>query len=122
MIKIVTFRKLRGGNKKYEIIFDKNGKKITRKFGASGMSDYTIHKDKNRRERYISRHKKDLKTNDPTKPGYLSMFILWNKPSIRSSLGDYKRRLGVYNRTGRFPKNISGSANLKSKFGKYYRY
>jgi len=122
MIKIVSFRKLRGGNKKYEIIFNKNGKKITRKFGASGMSDYTIHKDKNRRERYISRHKKDLTTNDPTKPGYLSMFILWNKPSLKSSLGDYRRRLGVYNRTGRFPRNISGSVNLKSKFGKYYFY
>ena len=106
MIKIVAFKKLKGSTKKYEIVFNKNGKKITRKFGAAGMSDYTIHKDKSRREGYISRHKKDLKTNDPTRPGYLSMFILWNKPSIRSSLSDYKRRLGVYNRTGKFPKNI----------------
>jgi hypothetical protein len=113
MIKIVSFRKLRGNNKKYEIVFNKNGKKITRKFGAAGMSDFTIHKDKMRREKYISRHRKDLGTNDPTKPGYLSMFILWNKPSIRASLSDYKRRLGVYNRTGRFPKTVSGSKILK---------
>jgi hypothetical protein len=113
MIKVVKFRKLRGNKKKYEITFDKNGKKYTRKFGAAGMSDFTIHKDKERRERYISRHKKDLKTKDPMKPGYLSMFILWNKPSLKASLADYKRRLGVYNRTGKFPTKITGSKKLK---------
>ncbi len=113
MIKVVKFKKLRGNKKKYEITFDKNGKKYTRKFGAAGMSDFTIHKDKERRERYISRHKKDLKTKDPMKPGYLSMFILWNKPSLRASLADYKRRLGVYNRTGKFPTKITGSKKLK---------
>ena len=112
MIKVVNFKKLRGGKKKYEITFDKNGKKYTRKFGSQGMSDYTIHKDKERRERYISRHKKDLRTNDPMKPGYLSMYILWNKPNLKSSLADYKRRLGVYNRTKKFPKAISGSKKL----------
>ena len=76
---MVNFKKLRGGKKKYEITFDKNGKKYTRKFGSQGMSDYTIHKDKERRERYISRHKKDLRTNDPMKPGYLSMYFGTNQ-------------------------------------------
>lgn len=113
MIKVVKFRKLKSGPKKYEITFLKNGKKYVRKFGAAGMSDFTIHKDKERRERYISRHKKDLKSKDPMKPGYLSMFILWNKPSLRASLADYKRRLGTYNRTGKFPINITGSKKLK---------
>jgi len=113
MIKVVKFKKLRGSGKKYEITFNKNGKKYIRKFGSAGMSDFTKHKDKERRERYISRHKKDLKTKDPMKPGYLSMFILWNKPSLKASLADYKRRLGVYNRTGKFPIKITGSKNLK---------
>ena len=113
MIKVVKFRKLKSGPKKYEITFLKNGKKYVRKFGAAGMSDFTIHKDKERRERYISRHKKDLKSKDPMKPGYLSMFILWNKPSLRASLADYKRRLGTYNRTGKFPIKITGSKKLK---------
>ena len=113
MIKVVKFKKLKSGPKKYEITFLKNGKKYVRKFGAAGMSDFTIHKDKKRRERYISRHKKDLKSKDPMKPGYLSMFILWNKPSLRASLADYKRRLGTYNRTGKFPIKITGSKKLK---------
>lgn len=112
MIKVKSFKKLTGNSKKYEITFEKNGKMYTRKFGATGMSDYTIHKDKERRERYISRHKKDLRTGDPMRPGYLSMYILWNKPSVKASLADYKRRLGVYNRTGKFPKGITGSKKL----------
>lgn len=112
MIKVKSFKKLKGNSKKYEITFEKNGKTYVRKFGAAGMSDYTIHKDKERRERYISRHKKDLRTNDPMKPGYLSMYILWNKPSIKASLADYKRRLNSFNKTGKFPKDIAGSKKL----------
>ncbi len=40
---------------------DTNRQKTTH-FGAKGMSDYSIHKDKERRERYRKRHQKDLKT------------------------------------------------------------
>jgi hypothetical protein len=105
--------KLKSGNKKYEAIFDINGKVVKRKFGASGMSDFTKHKDKERRERYISRHKKDLKTNNPTRAGYLSMYILWNKPSFKASVADYKKKLNTYNRTGKFPTKITGSKLLK---------
>ena len=76
------------------------------------MSDFTKHKDRKRRENYISRHKKDLRTNDPMRPGYLSMYILWNKPTVSASLADYKRRLNTYNKTGKFPKGITGSKKL----------
>jgi hypothetical protein len=40
--------------KKYDLI-QPDGKIIS--FGAKGMSDYTIHHDKARKERYINRHK-----------------------------------------------------------------
>ena len=80
------------------------------------MSDYTIHKDIERRNRYIKRHKKDLRTNDPTRAGYLSMYILWNKKSYKASLNDFKSRLNKYNKTGKFPKAITNSV-LKSRFG-----
>lgn len=65
----------------------------TTDFGATGYSDYTKHGDKERRDAYIARHKKDLATGDPTRAGYLSMFVLWNKPSREASIADYKRRL-----------------------------
>lgn len=118
-IKLLSIKKLKTGKKKYIAefqIMSKNGKKRKKstKFGAKGMSDYTIHKDKQRRERYISRHKKDLRTKDPTRAGYLSMYILWNKPSFKSSVADYKKRLNSYNKNGKFPLAITGS---KLKFG-----
>ena len=120
-IKLKSLKRLKSGPKKYVAEFEiitKNSKKRTKstKFGAKGMSDYTIHKDTERRNRYINRHKKDLRTNDPTRAGYLSMYILWNKKTYKASLADYKRRLNAYNKTGKFPKNIPGSA-LKNKFG-----
>ena len=113
-IKLIKITKLKKGPKKYEAEFKKNNKIIKRKFGAKGMSDFTIHKDTERRDRYIKRHKKDLKTNDPTRAGYLSMYILWNKKTFKASVADYKRRLNSYNRTGKFKKKITGSV---LKFG-----
>ena len=131
-IKLIKITKLKKGPKKYEAEFKKGNKIIKRKFGAKGMSDFTIHKDTKRRDRYIKRHKKDLKTNDPTRPGYLSMYILWNKKTFKASLADYKRRLNSYNRTGKFTKKITGSilkfgvkslkylANKKNKLSRKY--
>jgi hypothetical protein len=48
--------------------------------------------------------------------GYLSMFVLWNKPSFIASLKDYKTRLNIYNQTGKFPTSITGYSKL-SNFG-----
>jgi hypothetical protein len=125
-IKLLSVKPLKSGQKKYVAEFEittKDGKKRKKstKFGAKGMSDYTIHKDKERRNRYIKRHTKDLRTNDPTRAGFLSMYVLWNKKSYKSSLADYNRRLNTYNKTGKFPKSISGSS-LKSKFGNHEKF
>jgi len=113
-IQVKSITKLKTGDKKFSIKFIKNDKEYNRKFGALGMSDYTIHNDIARRERYISRHKKDLRTNDPMRAGYLSMYILWNKPTFEASLTDYKRRLSIFNKTGKFPTKITGSKKLNN--------
>jgi len=105
-IKLISLKKSTRKDKKYMAVFLKNNRKKTTHFGAKGMSDYTKHKDKERRARYIKRHKKDLATNDPTRAGYLSMFILWNKKTFKASLSDYKSRLNKYNKTGKFSTNI----------------
>lgn len=90
---------------KYKAEFLEGDKTKFIKFGAQGYSDYTIHKDPERKERYIARHKKDLENNYPMRAGYLSRYILWNKPSLEESIKDYKRRLNIYNKTGKFPTN-----------------
>lgn len=75
--------------KKWRVIFDDD---THTDFGAKGYEDFTIHKDEERKKRYLKRHEKDLETNDPTKPGFLSYYILWNKPTIEASWRDYKKR------------------------------
>ena len=80
-------------DKKYMAVFYEGDKKVkTTHFGQAGADDYTITKNKEQRDRYRTRHKKDLDTKDPTKAGYLSWFILWNKPTIKESIKDYKKR------------------------------
>ena len=117
-----SIKKSDRGNKKYKATFiiHKNGKKKenTTYFGYPSQkdpkNDYTRHKDKSRRNRYIWRHMKDTRTGDPTRAGYLSLYVLWNKPSLKASITDYKKRLGKYNRTGRFPLDITGYQKPKN--------
>ncbi len=40
-------------------IIPESGREKTINFGAKGMSDYTIHKDPERKQRYIERHQKE---------------------------------------------------------------
>lgn len=81
--------------KKYVAVFTdtSTGRKKETHFGAAGMTDYLISKDKERRSRYRSRHKKDLQTNDPTRAGFLSYYLLWGEStSLRTNLASYKKR------------------------------
>lgn len=71
------------------------GRTRTTHFGASGMQDYTQHKDPERAERYRQRHAKDLRTRDPTRAGYLSMYILWASPNLQKNIRDYKERFNL---------------------------
>ena len=81
---------------KYTAVFDNNGRKKTTHFGAKGMDDYTLTHDKDQRERYRTRHKKDLATKDPTRAGFLSYYILWgDSTSLRSNIADFKSRFDL---------------------------
>ena len=83
-------------DKKWRAVFSIDGKEKTTDFGQSGATDYLISKDKERRERYRVRHKKDLKTNDPTRAGYLSYYLLWgDSTSLRKNITDYKKRFDL---------------------------
>ena len=72
-----------------------DGSKKTTNFGAKGYSDYTIHKDPDRKERYIARHKSNEDWSDPTSAGALSRYVLWNKPSLKASISDYKKKFNL---------------------------
>lgn len=72
-------------------------------FGARGMSDYTIHKDPERRKRYVARHKarENWSKSGLKSAGFWSLWILWNKPSLSASIADTQRRFGIKIRRGR---------------------
>ena len=90
MVKLVRVVASPRANHKWRAEFD-NGTHTD--FGAAGMSDYTQHHDKERRERYRARHLRDLQTGDPTRAGYLSWFLLWGEStSLARNLADYRRR------------------------------
>ena len=91
----VDIKKSPKKEKKFRAIFkDTNGKIIKQTdFGSAGMSDFTIHKDKDRRKRYRNRHRKDLDTKDFKRAGYLSYYILWGDSSnFDKAVKDYKIR------------------------------
>lgn len=93
MVKLVISKSDKKDKKLKAVFTYDDGKTRTTHFGAKGMSDYTIHKDKERRKRYRDRHKKDLNTNDYTKAGYLSWYILWGDSSnLNTAIKDYKKR------------------------------
>ena len=61
-------------------------------FGAKGYSDFTLHKDDDRKKRYVARHKKRENWNDPSSAGYWGKHLLWNQNSIHKSILDLKKR------------------------------
>lgn len=93
--KLLSINKSINKNKKLSAVFENKKTKRTKTvhFGSLGMDDYTITKDKEQRERYRKRHQKDLKTNDPTRAGYLSYYILWgDSTSRKTNIASYKKR------------------------------
>lgn len=72
-------------------------------FGQEGYSDYTKHKDPERKERYIKRHRKREKWGKSGigTAGFWSRWILWNEPTLRGSIADTEERFGIDIRRGR---------------------
>ena len=49
-----------------------------------------------KRASYRRRHKKDLRTGDPTRAGFLSYYILWgDSTSVRTNVASYKKRFNL---------------------------
>ena len=67
----------------------------TTKFGQTNpkTGTYIDHQDKQIKKNYIKRHLKDLETNDYKRAGYLSMFLLWNKETLKDSMKDFYKKI-----------------------------
>lgn len=94
-MRLITVEKSPISGKKWRAVFADGDKRKHTDFGQAGAEDYTIHKDEKRRDLYRARHSKDLNTGDPTRAGYLSMFLLWSKPTLREAIADYKKKFNL---------------------------
>ena len=80
--KFLKIQKSQNKDKKYEIFFEdlKNNKIISVHFGDDNFQQYINHRDKTRRDAYISRHKGIINkwnVNNVISPAFLSLYILW---------------------------------------------
>jgi hypothetical protein len=92
-MKLISITKSSNPDKKYMAVFQTDmGTRKTTHFGSAGMSDFTINKDPERKRLYLIRHKKNENWNDPTTAGALSRWVLWNKPTLKASIDDFKKR------------------------------
>ena len=60
-------------------------------FGQAGASDFTIHKDPMRKNRYLDRHSKNEDWNNPLTAGFYARNLLWNKSTLAESIRDTNR-------------------------------
>lgn len=71
---------------------------ISVRFGAKGYKDYIQYYKEDpelaekKKSAYIARHSVREDWTDPTKAGTLSRYILWNKPTLRASIADFRKR------------------------------
>jgi len=92
-MRLKTIRRSRRPEKKFDAVFEEDGREKTISFGAAGMSNYTKHKNTARKARYIRRHTgKGENWGKPDTAGALSRWVLWNKKTLKASIADYKRR------------------------------
>ena len=92
VMKLLRIEPAHNSKKKWRAVFENK----STEFGDSSSEDYTQHHDKERRRLYRLRHEKDLKTNDPTRAGYLSYFILWgDSTSLLKNIQAYKHKFNL---------------------------
>ena len=99
----VSFSKSPNKKKKLRATFNHpDGKVETTDFGASGFMDFTLyHKTgdiqmaEKKKRNYLNRHKYNEDWDDFTSAGALARWILWNKPTLKESVEDFKERFGL---------------------------
>ena len=90
-MKLLSVKRSTRKDKKWMAEFDTD--KVVH-FGARGMDDYTLTKDKDQRERYRARHASG-KTAKPDTADALAYYLLWNKPTLQESIKEFKKKYNI---------------------------
>jgi len=96
-MKLISITESPSAGKKWRATFEhmnKSGGKTQfhTDFGATGYKDFTQGASPERAVLYRLRHQKDLETNNPTRAGFLSWYILWASPSFEANVRKYKNK------------------------------
>jgi len=98
-MKLLKIEKSSRLNKRLVAIFEKdNGKLKKVHFGLKNpkKGTYIDTGDKELRKNYRTRHERDLKTKDPSRPGYLSYYLLWgDSKSLKENIKSYKKQFNL---------------------------
>ena len=89
--------------KKWVVTVEKGAKRKTLHFGQKGASDYTVHKDPKRMQRYLSRHSAREDWGDPFTAGFWSRWILWSEPQLSAAILETAKRFDIKVIVGRSP-------------------
>ena len=89
----IVLRKSNKPEKKWMVDIDK--KRVH--FGSSKHEDYTMHGDKDRKWRYLVRHRKreDWGKTGIKTSGFWSRWLLWNKKTIDKSIKDIEKKFNL---------------------------
>jgi hypothetical protein len=89
----VRLRRATNGVHKFTAQFP-DGPKVN--FGRKGYSDFTIHKDRERMKRYLTRHRsRENWTRSGAKTaGFWSRWLLWSEPNFQVALRRTQKVLG----------------------------
>ena len=90
-MKLLSVKRSTRKDKKWMAEFDTD--KVVH-FGARGMDDYTLTKNKDQRERYRARHASG-KTAKPDTADALAYYLLWNKPTLQESIKEFKKKYNI---------------------------
>lgn len=93
MVTTVRLRRSPIVTKKWRAEFP-NGRHVD--FGLRGFSDYTIHKDRARMERYLVRHRRreNWTPSGRYTAGFWSRWLLWSRPSLQAAKRVTEKALG----------------------------
>ena len=95
LLKLIKIKKSNNKDKKFDAVFERDGRTKTISFGSAVMSDFTKNKDEDRKKLYIQRHQKREDWNNPVSAGALSRYVLWSKPSLEGGIKEYKKRFNL---------------------------
>lgn len=90
----VRLRRATNGVHKFTAQFPDGGPTV--RFGLKGFSDYTIHKDRERMKRYLTRHRKreNWTRAGARTAGFWSRWLLWSEPNFQAALRRTQKVLG----------------------------